>query len=915
MSNEFEEYKFTAYLLGELDEDERREVEEILATSPSARRQLDEIRETAGLLQEGMQAELLSEPEERLDEGRRARIDRAIASPAAKRAALPWSLLLTSWRPVLAAAASLVVLASLSYWVINEGIGTEKEAVKTVEQTASEQDRPNVVPPAREALDYSDKAGASKQTGVKRDSGALAEVAAPKKEKAAEEHAKLREQPSRPAQRMDEAKGQALNKTRQELEARVPAEAHELSAVAPVPPGVPLPAAAPTERLSMSLQDRAVTSLPPASVTGEVKDVTGGVIPGAVVKLKSPTGDVRQQTATNDNGAFTLSGVPTGQYFVQAEMPGFKTAILGPIQLAGGENRRAEMSLSVGDVAETVTVTAAAPTMTTSSASVASTGVRGRNEARRQIAREPASAPREQDTARKNAAAGPVVVGPVGGGIVDGAGRDQRDKLDRSRLSKDAEFNTESYAQIVENPFVAVSQDPLSTFSIDVDTASYSNLRRFLNSNLRPPADAVRIEEMLNYFQYEYAPPAGRDPIAVHAEVAQAFWKPEHRLVRIGLKAREIPAASRPAVNLVFLVDISGSMAPPQKLPLLREALRLLAERLEEKDSVALVTYAGNSQLVLPPTSGADKATILRALDSLISGGSTNGGGGIKMAYEQALHSFDKKGINRVVLATDGDFNVGMTNQGDLVRYVEEQAKKGVFLTVLGFGIGNYKDSMLETLADKGDGNYAYIDDLNEARRVLVEQMGGTLLPVAKDVKLQVEFNPAEVAAYRLLGYENRVLAHQDFADDTKDAGEIGAGHAVTALYEVVPVGVPVSLPDVEPLKYQTPGRKSASAANREMLTLKIRYKDPAGGASKRMEVPVADDRRVFDQASDDFRFAAAVASFGMMLRDSRHMGATSLEGILEIVRGSKGPDRNGLREEFVRLVEKARESGIGQKR
>ncbi len=281
------------------------------------------------------------------------------------------------------------------------------------------------------------------------------------------------------------------------------------------------------------------------------------------------------------------------------------------------------------------------------------------------------------------------------------------------------------------------------------------------------------------------------------------------------------------------------------------------------------------------------------------------------MAYEQALQSFDKRAINRVVLATDGDFNVGITNQGDLVRYVEEQAKKGIFLTILGFGVGNYKDSMLESLADKGDGNYAYIDSLNEAQRVLVEQMGGTLLPVAKDVKIQVEFNPAEVAAYRLIGYENRILANQDFADDTKDAGEMGAGHAVTALYEVVPVGVPISLPDVEPLKYQKPGTPSTSARNRELLTVKIRYKDPAGGASKRMEVPIADDRRVFDQASDDFRFAASVASFGMILRESPNRGATSLDGILEIARGSKGPDVNGLRQEFIQLVEKARGLGV----
>jgi Ca-activated chloride channel family protein len=375
------------------------------------------------------------------------------------------------------------------------------------------------------------------------------------------------------------------------------------------------------------------------------------------------------------------------------------------------------------------------------------------------------------------------------------------------------------------------------------------------------------------------------------------------------LKAATISEGRRPSANLVFLLDVSGSMDSPEKLPLLRQAMRLLVGKLEEGDRVAIVVYAGASGVVLPSTSAAQKEAILEALDSLEAGGATNGGAGIQTAYEVASANFIKNGVNRVVLATDGDFNVGITNQGDLVRLIKERARQGVFLSVLGFGMDNYKDSALEKLADHGNGNYAYIDTLREAQRVLVEQVGGTLVTVAKDVKIQVEFNPVLVAAYRLLGYENRRLAHQDFNDDAKDAGEMGAGQTVTALYELVPVGVDIDLPSVAPLKYQSrqPGQASRSE---ELLTVKVRYKEPQEDRSRVLEFPLIDRPQVFDQASEDFRFAAAVAAFGMLLRESPHRGSASFDSVLEIAQSSLDKDPLGYRKEFVELVQRAREAG-----
>jgi Ca-activated chloride channel family protein len=471
------------------------------------------------------------------------------------------------------------------------------------------------------------------------------------------------------------------------------------------------------------------------------------------------------------------------------------------------------------------------------------------------------------------------------------------------------EHNTEAYDRIVDNAFIRVAEAPLSTFSIDVDTASYANVRRFLTQGIMPPKDAVRIEEMINYFPYQYELPTSDDPFSANVEITRCPWNAEHRLARIGLKGKEIKVDKRPLANLVFLLDVSGSMHHPAKLPLVKSALSMLVEKLGENDRVAIVVYAGAEGLALPSTSCEHKEEILSALDQLQAGGPTNGGAGIVLAYDVAVRNFIKGGTNRVILCTDGDFNVGVTNQGELTRLIEEKAKSKVFLSVLGFGTGNLKDSTMEKLADLGNGNYAYIDTLQEARKVLVEEMSGTLVTIAKDVKIQVEFNPTKVGAYRLIGYENRMLKAQDFNDDKKDAGEIGAGHSVTALYELVPPGKETDAPAVDELKYAKPAEKSASAAttgSNESLTVKLRFKAPEGDVGKKMERGIVDLGQDYAGASQDFKFAAALASFGMLLRDSPWKGNSSYESVLELGEASRGTDDSGYRKEFLELVRKA---------
>jgi Ca-activated chloride channel homolog len=470
-------------------------------------------------------------------------------------------------------------------------------------------------------------------------------------------------------------------------------------------------------------------------------------------------------------------------------------------------------------------------------------------------------------------------------------------------------FSTATYDHIEENPFLDAKSNPLSTFSIDVDTASYSNVRRFIHEGSLPPKDAVRVEELINYFSYDYPQPNDGRPFAVQTDVAGCPWEPSHRLVRIGLKGKEIAAEKRGASNLVFLLDVSGSMTPPERLPLVKQAMRLLVEKLTENDRVAIVVYAGSSGLALPSTTGNHKEQILDALENLQPGGSTNGAEGIQLAYSVAQSNFIKGGTNRVILATDGDFNIGVTSQGDLIRLVQDKARGGVFLSVLGVGTDNLKDSTMQKLADKGNGNYAYLDSLDEARKVLVEQMNGTLVTIAKDVKIQVEFNPARVRSYRLIGYEKRLLRKEDFNNDKVDAGEIGAGHSVTALYEVVPAGSGVdpaaSAPPVDRLKYSS-HEPPPAAASSEMMTVKLRYKKPEGDESELIERTVTDSEATFAKAAPDLKFAAAVAEFGMWLRDSEHKGNGSLGAVLEWAEEGKGADPNGYRQGFIELVRKA---------
>ncbi len=470
----------------------------------------------------------------------------------------------------------------------------------------------------------------------------------------------------------------------------------------------------------------------------------------------------------------------------------------------------------------------------------------------------------------------------------------------------------ESYTPIQEPPLTPVLREPLSTFSIDVDTASYANTRRFLNHTSLPPRDAVRIEELVNYFPYNLEAPAPDypHPFAVHVEVADCPWQPQHRLARIGIQGKKVGLEQRNS-NFVFLIDVSGSMNQPDKLPLVKESLRLLIEQLDEKDRVSIVTYAGSSGLVLPPTNGDQKDRIRAAIANMTPGGSTHGSAGIQLAYEQAIAGFIPEGVNRVILCSDGDFNVGISSPSDLEKLITEKARSGVFLSVLGFGTGNLKDRTMETLADKGNGNYGYIDSLSEARKVLVEQRTGTLITIAKDVKIQVEFNPAQVASYRLIGYENRLLAKEDFNDDTKDAGEIGAGHSVTALYEIVPVGVTPPTAPVDSLKYQTPPVATAAspdtAKSPELLTVKLRYKAPDGTTSQLIEVPVTDKETTLAAATPEFKFTTAVAAYGLMLRQSSYRGPLTWDQIRQLALEGKGSDPHGYRAEFLQLLDKAR--------
>ncbi len=463
------------------------------------------------------------------------------------------------------------------------------------------------------------------------------------------------------------------------------------------------------------------------------------------------------------------------------------------------------------------------------------------------------------------------------------------------------DWNTESYNALTENGFISTANDPLSTFSIDVDTASYSNIRRFINQGTMPPVGAVRIEEMINYFSYSYPQPENSHPFSVTTELGACPWNDSHQLVRIGLKAKDIDKKNLPPSNLVFLIDVSGSMSAVNKLPLLQQSMKMLVKQLNIEDRVSIVVYAGNDSVVLEPTAGSEQQKIIAAIDALGAGGSTHASSGIITAYKLAEQTLMPEGNNRIILASDGDFNVGTTSRGELQKLIEEKRKTGVNLTVLGFGMGNYHDDTMEILADKGNGNYAYIDSLLEAKKVMVKEMSGTLFALASDVKIQVEFNPAKVGAYRLIGYENRALADEDFNDDKKDAGEIGVGHTVTALYELVPVGA-AGLPLVDPLKYQKVQSALDSANTDELMTIKLRYKPAKQDKSVLLSAVVTDD--VDQNSTSDFRFAASVAGYGMLLSGSKQAGSLNYDQLLSLAKGAKGDDAEGYRAEFIRLVE-----------
>ena len=602
------------------------------------------------------------------------------------------------------------------------------------------------------------------------------------------------------------------------------------------------------------------------TIAGTVTDGAGAPLPGVTVRLAS-RGATPRTALTNAKGEFTFQQVPPGTYDLTATLSGFQP-FSTRLSVAAGKAARVSIVLSASSLAESVAVAAEAP------------GVAGRQEKR--VANQ---ATRDSAAARPRVPfASPVTAPPFPGAP--------------------PVFNTEAYDRIEDNAFRLVGRDPLSTFSIDVDTASYANVRRFLNSGTLPPPDAVRIEELINYFRFEYGKPSKDAPFSIATEVAACPWNPKHRLALVGLQARPLDVDAVPARNLVFLLDVSGSMATPDKLPLVRTAMRMLVDTLTAEDRIAIVVYAGASGVVLPSTSGAHKDRIHQAIARLDAGGSTNGASGITLAYQVAQEQFAKGGINRVILATDGDFNVGVTNQGDLIRLIEEKRAGGVFLSVLGVGTGNVKDSTMEKLADKGNGNYAYLDSLHEARKVLVREGGATLVTVAKDVKIQVEFNPVNVAAYRLIGYENRVLRNEDFNDDRKDAGEIGAGHTVTALYEIVPPGVEIDVAGVDPLKYQRPPATAAGTARDELMTVKLRYKAPQADESRLIAVAVKN--HIDQPSSNNIGFAGAVAQFGMLLRQSEHRGSASYAEAASAARRYRGADADGYRAEFVRLVELA---------
>jgi Ca-activated chloride channel family protein len=597
-----------------------------------------------------------------------------------------------------------------------------------------------------------------------------------------------------------------------------------------------------------------------ATIEGVVVLEDGSLIPGVTVTLTGSPKGVKT-TITDEKGVYRFSNLPAGIYSLKFELEGFKSTELINIPLEPSQLFDLQVMMSTSTLREEVVINYKSP-----SPDVRYSGL--------SIKITPETFKKLPPTSSNRTA-------------VNG-------------------HNTEEYDRIYENQFKDTMNHPLSTFSIDVDTASYANVRRFLNDHQLPPKDAVRTEEFINYFEYDYPSPDSKIPFSLSSEVSICPWNKKHLLVHLGVQGKKIEVKERGPSNFVFLLDVSGSMDDPSKLPLLKSAFKLLVNQLNQQDRIAIVVYAGSAGLVLPSTTGDQKALIIGALDRLEAGGSTAGGEGIRLAYQIAEEHLLKEGNNRVILATDGDFNVGISDTAELVRFIEKKRKSGVELTTLGFGSGNYKDSRLEQLANKGNGNYFYIDSILEANKVLVKELGSTFFTIAKDVKIQVEFNPLKVKAYKLVGYENRLLEDEDFSDDTKDAGELGAGHSVTVMYEIVSTDSEETIRSREPLKYQKQKISSHAHKSKDLMTVKLRYKNPKGKRSKRTEFTVADNILPLKKTSNNFRFAAAVAQWSLLLRDSEFKGEASYENTLKLAKNAKGTDAFGYRAEFLRLVQQS---------
>lgn len=642
----------------------------------------------------------------------------------------------------------------------------------------------------------------------------------------------------------------------------------------------------------------AFTQKEPFTVTGTVMDDQGNPLVNASIIIKGTT----KSTVTDAQGMFSIE-VPGPKSILLIQYVGYESQ---EIKLTASKKLQIKMKAGTEDLKEVVVIGYATQRKKDLTGSV--TTINPNYYQKNQ--------PYQSELQGK--AAGVNVTGQPGssttvrirgiGSFNNNKNKQEESKIYGSRspsnIQADKEYEREGYDFILENKFLKVSDNPLSTFSIDVDAASYSNVRRYINEGALPPAGAVRIEEMINYFTYNYPQPINDDPFSVQTEMAECPWNKDHRLVLVGLQGKKIPVENLPPSNLVFLIDVSGSMQDENKLPLVKASMQMLVDQLREEDHVAIVVYAGAAGLVLPSTPGSEKIKIKQAIQSLEAGGSTAGGAGIKLAYATAKQHFNREGNNRVILCTDGDFNVGASSDDAMERLIEEERKSGVFLTVLGYGMGNYQDAKMQKLADKGNGNHAYIDQINEAKKVLVNEFGGTLFTIAKDVKLQIEFNPANVQGYRLIGYENRMLAKEDFNNDKKDAGDMGSGHTVTALYEVIPAGVKTDLLDkVDPLKYTPVKSKEISSAGKELMTVKLRYKKPDGDKSRLIEQPVTDTHKSWRDASENFRFAASVAGYGMLLRNSEFKGNLNYQTIQQMAKTAIGTDKEGYRKEFLKMV------------